>query len=244
MCGRRTSGTLPALISLACLSGLACSEETQPDGSSAAPDSAQASTVIGPSSPGTFVAACNPCVLRVGEGVGDFTLSLNEVALPGGRRGADEVRLMRPDRPGWTQVFPVRDSAAMPAGEEFFVGATDVNFDGHGDLFLATSRGAANTYADYWLFTPGDETFGYLGNYPVFTVDSAQHRLKTYERGGDAGMLYEAKQYEFMNGTLTVVEVETQESTDQPGVYRRSIQRWENGELRPVSTELVRSPAG
>jgi hypothetical protein len=233
-----------ALISLACLYGLACGEETPPKDSSTRPDSTQSPIVIGPSTPGMPVATCSPCVLRVGQGVGDFTLSFSELALPGGRRGVAELRLLRPDRPGWTQTFPVRDSAAMPATEAFFVGATDVNFDGHSDLFVATSRGVANTYADYWLFTLGDEGFGYLGNYPLFAIDSAQRRLETYERGGDGGMIYESKKYQFIDGALTVVEVETQEGTDQPGVYRRSVQRLENGELRPVSSELVRPPAG
>jgi hypothetical protein len=231
-------------VSLVWLLASACGREEMPPPSSAAElDSAQATTVIGPASPGILVDTCAPCFVRVGRDVSDFTVTFAEVALPDGRRGIAELRLLRRDRPAWSQSFPVRDSAAILQAEQFFLGATDINFDGYGDLFVATSRGVANAYADYWLFTPPEQQFVYLGNYPVFTVDSAQTRLKTHERGGAGGLIYEARQYQFVDGVLTVVESETQEATDQPGVYRREVRRLTNGELRAVSSEIVRPPA-
>jgi hypothetical protein len=204
----------------------------------------QTPVTIGPASPGAFVGACAPCIVRVGDDTGDFTLTFDVRQLAGGQRGISEIHLAPRGRAGVRQTFAVRDSAALGASDLFFVGAFDLNFDGYSDFFLATSQGVANTYADHWLFEPGAGRFKYLGNYPLFTIDSAQRRLKTYERGGDAGLIYTANQYEFSADTIVLVESEIQEATAQAGVYRRRVLRRQAGELRVIRTETVRAPPG
>ena len=49
-----------------------------------------------------------------------------------------------------------------------------MNFDGFNDVLLATSRGVANTYADYWLFVGATGEFSYLGNYPLFVPEEGR----------------------------------------------------------------------
>jgi hypothetical protein len=133
-------------------------------------------------------------------------------------------------------MMPVRQN------EEFFIGTVDINFDGYNDLLLATSRGAANTYADYWLFVPSTQEFSYLGNYPIFTVKPDHRQLSTYERGGDGGMIYQANDYRFIDDVLTLVASEKQERIDRKGTYRKSVFRLRDGKLHLVKRELIKAP--
>ena len=106
---------------------------------------------------------------------------------------------------------------------------------------MATRRGAANTYVDYWLFTPS-KSFTYLGNYPIFKVDAEHRRLSTYELGAHAGMIYEAKEYSFVREKITLMKSEKQEATAKTGVYRKTTRKRVRGVLRVVHSELVTAP--
>jgi hypothetical protein len=158
------------------------------------------------------------------------------------RRVIEALQVSRDDAPGWTQSLPVHDMTSVRQNDEFFIATADINFDGYNDLLLATSRGVANTYADYWLFVPSTKEFSYLGNYPIFAVNSDKRLLSTFERGGDGGMIYQANQYRFVDGTLTLVESEKQERTNREGVYRKSLSRFKDGKLHLVKMELIKAP--
>ena len=188
------------------------------------------------------VESCAPCIVKIGRNLPDYAVTFTVRETPDGRRTVDALQVSRTDRAGSAQSLPVHTMTPVAKGDDFFLGAGDINFDGYDDLYFATSRGVANAYADYWLLDPARGTFSYLGNYPIFKVDAQTRELSTYERGGDGGMIYTSKHYAFINGTLTVIASEEQEKTAQDGVYRKSVFQLRDGQLALVKREEVRPP--
>lgn len=195
-----------------------------------------------PPSENLLTVSCDPCRFRIAQTLAPYSIRFKLQSVPNDRRVVEALQVFRDDKPDWTQFLTVHDMSPVRTNDEIFIGVADINFDGYNDLLLATSRGAANTYADYWLFVPSKQEFNYLGNYPIFTIDSGQHRLSTYERGGYGGMIYQANYYRFVNGVLTLVESDKQEATDQEGVYRKSIFRLKDKELRLIKKEIIKAP--
>lgn len=185
---------------------------------------------------------CAPCSFQIGEALPRYSISFEVRNLPDTRRVVDELQVRTEGKTILLQSLPVHDMAPVTRSQEFFIGTADINFDGYNDLFLATSRGVANTYADYWLFVPSKQSFSYLGNFPVFTVNRSKHRLSSYERGGHGGMIYTASTYAFIDGVLTLVVLEKQEATDQDGRYVKKIFKAKSGKLRLIKIEAIRAP--
>lgn len=169
------------------------------------------------SEPG-FVADCRPCrfALAPAGTTWEFTFQLDSSA---DGRAVKAIEARRSGASAAT-TLPVHGMVPIAPAEQFFFGATDLDGDGRLDLLLATARGVANTYADYWR-SVGDSGFRYLGNYPLFTRDSASGRLQSYERGGDAGWVYQARQWAFRGDTLVVMREEVEEPTPVRGRYLR-----------------------
>jgi hypothetical protein len=185
---------------------------------------------------------CAPCSFMIGQALPSYLVRFKVRDLPDKRRGVEELRISSDAKPGWEQSLSVHEMTPVTRNKEFSIGTADINFDGYNDLFFVTSRGVANTYADYWLFTPSEGSFSYLGNYPMFTIDRVKHSLSSYERGGHGGMIYTANSYSFIEGVLTLVDSEKQEATDRDGVYLKKMFKLKAGKLRLVKTEKVRSP--
>lgn len=188
-------------------------------------------------------ADCRPCVLAIGLGMAPYEVRFILKDFPGGGRIVEELKLSSKGTP-LQQTLTVHDMAPVRPEETFFIGTADINLDGFNDLFVATSRGVANTYADYWIFIPSTKTFSYIGNYPLFSVDRVKRRLSTYERGGYGGMVYEKTDYAFIDGRLTAVASEKQEPTEREGVFRKKLYQRKSGKLRLIKTEIVKAPAG
>jgi hypothetical protein len=184
---------------------------------------------------------CNPCRFKIAETLAPYLVHFQFQSLPNDDQLIQSLRISRDDKPGWSQSLPVYNMDPIAKGEDFFIGSADINFDGYNDLFLVTRRGVANAYADYWLFAPATEDFAYLGNYPIFTVDSSKRQLSTYERGGHGGLIYQANHYRFIKGVVTLTTSEKQEATDRQGVYRKSILQLKNGKLRLIKKETIRT---
>jgi len=150
-----------------------------------------------------FVADCRPCRFQIGAGLRPvgFTFEIDSGA---------EGRVVRaieaqPDGGIQAQRLEVHDMTPEAPGEQFFFGAVDLNRDGFLDVMIATSRGIANTYVDYWRFVPDSNRFSYLGKYPIFSMDTASHRLTTYERGGEGGREYLTREWSFKGDSLSEV---------------------------------------
>ena len=182
---------------------------------------------------------CAPCRVSVGAQGPAVMVYFEYANASNGQRRVSGLRLTRQDKPGWKQTLAVKEMTFVRTNEKFFLGSEDVNFDGYNDLLLATARGVANTYCDYWLFVPGRGDFAYLGNFPIFTLDRAKKLLQTFERGGDGGKIYTSNSYEFRNGSLTMIASEKQES-DYQGAYVRKQYRFENGGLKLKKMERIR----
>ena len=77
----------------------------------------------------------------------------------------------------------------------------------------------------------------------MFVTDAKRKRLKSYERGGSAGLEFESKEFAFVNRKLTVMHEEKQDQVpNQPGVFRKVIRERANGAMRTVKTETVHAP--
>jgi hypothetical protein len=189
-----------------------------------------------------FVADCRPCRFQIGAGLRPvgFTFEIDS--------GADGrvVRVIeaQPDGGIQPQRLEVHDMTPEPPGGKFFFGAIDLNRDGFLDLLIATRRGIANTYADYWRFVPASNRFAYLGNYPIFSMDTTSHRLTTYERGGLGGRVYQAREWDFEGDSLVVLREEVQEATGIPGQFRRIVRKREadGAGLKEVSRTISHRP--
>ena len=183
---------------------------------------------------------CRPCIFSPGGKFPAYTLTFG-LKMAGADRSVQTIEVVNQDSKA-TQTLTVSEMDTVGPEEDFFFGGVDINFDGVLDLMLITRRGTANAHADYWIFDGASGTFKLLGSFPVFSADAARKRLKTYERGGYGGMIYESKEYAFVAGKLTVMRIEKQEAARHPGMFRRVVQQRVNGVMKTVSTQTVQSP--
>lgn len=191
---------------------------------------------LGPSN----VRDCRPCSFSPGGSFPaySFTFDLKTI---GDERIVETIEIASQSSKV-VQRLPVTGMEPVGKEEDFFFGGVDINFDGFLDLMLITRRGIANAYAAYWLFDPKSNTFTEVGTYAVFRVDPRRRRLSTYERGGSAGLLYESREYAFLDGQLTLMREEKQEATNQVDVFRRVVRKRVGGVMKVVKTETMRAP--
>jgi hypothetical protein len=194
----------------------------------------------GPARGPAEVRDCRPCSFSPGDGFPKYSFTFDLKAV-GDDRAVEAIEVAG-DGSTPTQRLPVTSMDPVGKDETFFFGGQDVNFDGLLDLMLITQRGGANASAAYWLFDPKTKAFESLGTYPVFTVDTEKRRLKTYIRGGSAGLIYEAREYSFLDQKLTLMREEKQQATSQPDVFLKVIRERVGGVMKLVKSERVRAP--
>lgn len=205
------------------------------------PRAADAETTATVLSGPSYVQDCQPCSIRISPAAGVFLFRFS-FSPSGAGRVVHSIAVTPPGAQAASQTLQVKDMMPLPPGAKVFFGAQDLNFDGYEDLMIITSHGVANAYADYWLYDPNARNFAPLGEYPVFTVDQAARRLKSYERGGSGGMIYESRQYAFLEGKLTVMRVEKQEAIEGSADFRKTVEERKDGKLVTIERLTVRSP--
>ena len=227
--------TARCLIALLGVGAVACSTEPQRADTSAV-DTVRP-TAVTPVA--LTVADCRPCSVPIVPGAAQFELRFVLDSSAPEQRTVRAIDVRAPHRPNWYQTLGATEMPTASPGDSFFVSAEDINFDGANDLSLIVSRGAANAYAAYWAYGVAADSFTYLGNYPVFTRDTAARELSTYERGGDAGLVYERRRYSFASDTLVLLETEKQGPMTRSGRYRKTLSRLEDGALRVIRVDTV-----
>jgi hypothetical protein len=188
-----------------------------------------------------FVTDCRPCTFPVKVGGPSYAFTFDIRKTSDGRQ-IQAIDVQRPDGLNAGHL-PVLNTMPVQDDGQFFFGGVDINFDGSLDLMLITRQGVANAYASYWLFDEQSKSFKPLGTFPVFTVDPQTHHLKTYERNGSGGMIYEAREYEFEHNHLVLMRDEKQDATAKTGVFRLTIRERVGNTLKQTSVKTVRAPA-
>jgi hypothetical protein len=188
-----------------------------------------------------FVTDCRPCTFPVKVGGPSYAFTF-DIRKTSDGRVVQAIDVKRPDGSNAGHL-PVANMTPVQDDGQFFFGGIDLNADGSLDLTLMTRQGVANAYALYWLFDEQSKSFKALGTFPVFTVDTKTHRLKTYERNGSGGMIYEAKEYEFEQSRLMLIRDEKQDATPKTGIFKLTIRERVGNTLKLTSEKTVRAPA-
>lgn len=115
----------------------------------------------------------------------------------------------------------------------------DLDFDGHGDLAFVALMGMANSTSEYWRFDPAAGRFVPLGPFDTFEVDSARRELKTYVRGGHAGLLFTAARYRVQGGRPVKVREESQDVLDDVPGYVRIVRELRGGTLTETARDTL-----
>jgi hypothetical protein len=182
---------------------------------------------------------CRPCSFSPGDGFPPYSFTF-DLKTEGDERTVEAIEVT--SEGSHIQRLPVTGMHPIGMDEDFFFGGQDINFDGLLDLILITQRGGANADAEYWLFNPQTKSFESLGNYPIFTVDAEKKRLNNYVRGGLAGLIYESREYAFVDKKLTLMREEKQQATKDPHVFLKVVRERVGGVMKVVKTEKVQAP--
>jgi hypothetical protein len=182
---------------------------------------------------------CQPCRIKIATDLPEYSFVFEVRGKSASRRVIESIGVYSGDDPKPAQTLTIHDMAPMLSKEGFVFGGVDLNFDGYLDLMLVTARGQANASANYWLFVPSSKTFKFIGTYPIFKVDAERHRLSTYEVGGHGGLDYDAREYTFLDGALTLMRLEVQRPTANPEVFSKIIKERVDGMMKVVRRERV-----
>jgi hypothetical protein len=226
---------LVALLAAA-LATTGCSQT--PEKQAAAPKAAPIEPMLNAAA---HVDDCQPCGVEVSRTAGVYAFRFT-LAPDGAGRVVKSIAVTPSGAQSPSQTLEVKDMMPVLPGAKIFFGGIDLNLDGSRDLMILTSQGAANGYATYWLFDSSTQRFQPLGDYPVFTQDPVSKRLKTHERGGSGGLLYESKEYAFEDGKLIVMRVEKQEAIEGSENFRKTIQERKGSDLVTTKQQTVKAP--
>ena len=186
-----------------------------------------------------LVKTCEPCDLLITPALPEFSVRFEYRNEDDNFRSVQALLVSEAGKDIVKQHLIVENMTPVSQDSQFFFGGLDINFDGYNDIVFATQRGVANTFADYWLFDPKNKEFYRLGNYPIFSIDNDQKRLKTYERGGYGGMVYESNEYIFVENELIKIRNEKQETTGKFGAFKRITRENVNGSMKVIKTEMI-----
>ena len=186
-----------------------------------------------------LVKTCEPCDLLVSPALSEFSIRFEYRNEADNFRSVQALLVSEAGEDIVKQRLIVETMTPVAEDGQFFFGGLDINFDGYNDIVFAPQRGIVNTFVDYWLFDPINKEFYRLGNYPIFSIDKNQKRLKTYERGGYGGMIYESNEYVFVKRELIKVRTEKQEATSELGVFKRITKENIDGAMKIIKTEMI-----
>ena len=124
---------------------------------------------------------------------------------------------------GATQTVPLTGIGFWNRDTVFdLISVNDYNFDNYMDIAVNTSGSAYNTADNIFLYDP--QTKGYIYHEELSEligvwIDGETQTIKTHMKGGHAGMLYNASEYKWENGQLTLVSTSNQDYDDSLELY-------------------------
>jgi hypothetical protein len=109
----------------------------------------------------------------------------------------------------------------------------DVNFDGYQDIYLMTNWGATgNGSGCIWLYNSVTGKFDYskeFSDLSRYWLDPASKTIRTFERGGMAGMVYSANQYKVEGNKPVLIWSEHQDWDSDKQRFHCVLQERRNG---------------
>jgi hypothetical protein len=186
--------------------------------------------------PSIEVKDCAPCELQPAQG-----LRYEVRFAPAAKQNVTQLEVKSLTQNNASpQIFKV-EYGWSPSGD-FVLEGVDLNFDGVLDLAFGPVSDTPNETLQYWLIDPQGGPLESLGSFPNLKVDAKAHEIRTYEKGGHAGLLHEAKTYRWEGGNLIVIEIVTQ--TQDPGQngYRETTRKFKSGRVVDEKTRRVAAP--
>jgi hypothetical protein len=142
--------------------------------------------------------------------------------------------------PSVRQVLKLEDGWS-PSGD-FFLQGIDMNFDGVLDLGFGPLLGTPNLTLDYWTVDAKRGGLASIGKLTNLSVDAKAREVKTYEKGGHAGLENESKTYRWEGGKLTLVRATSQTQADDGKGYVKTTQRIGKGHVVEEKGQPVKAP--
>jgi hypothetical protein len=104
---------------------------------------------------------------------------------------------------GIQQILKTSPDTTLFDGDIGHISFSDINFDGIPDLAITTSFGTSNLYLDYWVFNIQQKKYIFVGNYPQFTIDDNEKKLKATIKNNAAD--YQSVEWHWKSDTLEKV---------------------------------------
>lgn len=186
-----------------------------------------------------YISNCQPCSINTENGGENFSIYFNLTSNELNEKYISTIDVKVFNSNKHIQTLNISPMEPIQAEDNFYFEAEDINFDGLKDIYLITSIGSANAYADYWIYSKSDEHFNYLGNFPIFKIDNKSKTLSTYERHGSGGMEYEKKIFMFLDNELKVIESEEQHREKNKRNFLKIRKKLKNNILEVVSKETI-----
>jgi uncharacterized protein YecT (DUF1311 family) len=151
-----------------------------------------------------------------------------------------EIQVSRPGAPLQRIDISGIEAEPEPFEDAGLFWAVDMNFDGYADLQLLTLRAATgNTRSAYWLYDPSKGTFEpheELSGLISAVADPRAKLVRTHEKGGAAGLIFDDADYRWEGGRLVKVRELTQDG------QVRIVRELRGGQLVEVSRTKVKAP--
>lgn len=188
-----------------------------------------------------YVSDCSPCEVKLGPDNNFYSFYFETKPFGVNEKILEKIYIRKPNSDKNIQELKISDMDPIFNDDKFFFDTEDINFDGVLDIYLITSSGAANAYADYWTFDRENNSFTFLGNFPVFNIDKATKRLMTYERLGSGGMEYEKKTYKIFDKDLVITEVEEQHFDKKEKYFVKTKKLFKEKSLVTIDREIIKN---
>jgi hypothetical protein len=197
---------------------------------------APAPQIVNSTTPEVVVKRCPPCEFQPTPGL-RYAIAFAPDA--DGNVKQLEAKSLTPNN-ATAQTFDI-DYAWSHSGD-FVLQGIDLNFDGTLDLAFGPVTDTPNETLYYWWVDTKRNALELLGSFPDLKVDAKAREIRTYEKGGHAGLLFEAKTYRWEGGKLVVTETVTQHQEPGRSDYRETTRKYEAGRVVDEKTRRVKAP--